>query len=82
VDWYRAASSKVRCVRCVFEDSQTYNRLVRDLKLQNLDARILGDHYREDSIITEPNTNHFDLCEPDHVARHLGAILEYLGGAR
>jgi hypothetical protein len=78
IEWYRAASANVRNLRCVFEDSDTCNTLVRELVLKHLDDQILGDHYREDSIVTDPETNHFDLFEPARVARHLDVMVESL----
>jgi len=82
IDWYRAASAKVRNLRCVFEDSDTYNALVRKLLLKHLDEQILGDHYRDDSIVTDPETNHFDLSEPARVARHLDVMIDSLRARR
>ena len=82
IDWYRAASAKVRNLRCVFEDSDTYNALVRELLLKHLDEQTLGDHYRDDSIVTDPETNHFDLSEPARVARHLDVMIDSLRARR
>ena len=78
IEWYRAASATVRNLRCVFEDSDICNTLVRELLLKHIDQQILGDHYRADSIVTDPETNHFDLSEPDRVARHLDLMIDSL----
>jgi serine/threonine-protein kinase len=78
---YRAASGAQRALRCLFEDTETCNRLLRDVQLRNLDSGNLGEHYREGSLLIEPDTNHFDLLDPDRVLRHLEALLAALGPA-
>jgi len=78
---YRAASGPQRALRCLFEDTETCNRLLRDVQLRNLDSGNLGEHYREGSLLIEPETNHFDLLDPDRVLGHLEALLAALGPA-
>ena len=73
--WYRAASGRVRHVRCVFEDTEMLNRPLRALQLRNLDEGIFGSRYHEDSIVTEPGTDHFDLVRPGLVLRHVQAMV-------
>ena len=80
VRMYRGASAGGRPVRCLFEDSETCNRLVGEVQLRNLDSGVLGARYREGSLVVEPDTNHFDLMRPDLVARHLASLVEMLGG--
>jgi hypothetical protein len=80
VRMYREASAGGRPLRCLFEDTATCNRLVGDVQLQNLDSGVLGAHYREGSLLIEPDTNHFDLLRPDLVLRHLDSLVETLGG--
>jgi pimeloyl-ACP methyl ester carboxylesterase len=75
VEWYRKATEHGGSVHCVFEDDPTYTALLRDIQLRNLETRILGDHYRDGSIVIEPETRHFDLVKPDLVARHLEALV-------
>jgi pimeloyl-ACP methyl ester carboxylesterase len=79
VQWYRDASAGA-ALRCVFEDSEVCNRLLREVQLQNLDAGILGPHYREGSLHIEPEANHFDLLRLDLVSRHLDSLVEELAG--
>jgi serine/threonine protein kinase/pimeloyl-ACP methyl ester carboxylesterase len=79
VRMYRDASAGGRPLCCLFEDSETCNRLVGEVQLQNLDSGVLGPHYREGSLLIEPDTNHFDLLRPDLVLRHLDSLLEGLG---
>ncbi|MEW5918552.1 MAG: serine/threonine-protein kinase, partial [Gemmatimonadota bacterium] len=52
--WFREASTRVAGVRCVFEESPVYARLVQETRLRHLDHGVLGPRYREDSIIMEP----------------------------
>jgi serine/threonine protein kinase len=73
--WYRAASGRVRRLCCVFEETEQIDRPLRELRLRNLDERILGAHYRDDSVVTEPGTDHFDLIRPDLVLRHVDAMV-------
>jgi serine/threonine protein kinase len=75
VEWYRQASANVRALRCVFEDDTVNPALVRDIQLRNLDSGILGSHYRENSLVIDPETNHFDLARPEIVTRHLDALI-------
>jgi hypothetical protein len=73
--WYRDASANVRGLRCVFEDNEAHRNFVRDLVLGQAASNRLGDRYREDTIIIEPDTGHFDLERPDVVGKHLEALL-------
>jgi hypothetical protein len=66
-------------VTCLFEDTETCNRLLRDVQLRNLDARVLGERYREGSLVIVPETNHFDLLAPDLVLRHLDELVRTIG---
>ncbi|MDQ4080730.1 MAG: hypothetical protein M3125_08215, partial [Gemmatimonadota bacterium] len=75
-EWYRAASTRVKAVRCVFEDSPTCTRLVEAMRMRNLDHGILGERYRDDALIIEPDTRHFDLLSPERFRRHLDEVLE------
>jgi hypothetical protein len=76
--WYRDASANVRGVRCVFEDDARHRAFVGDLALKQAGANRLGDRYREDMIIIEPGTAHFDLEQPDVASKHLDALLATL----
>src|SRR5262249_21247746 len=77
---YREASGAVTALRCLFEDSETCNRLLGEVQLRNLDAGVLGAHYREGSLAIEPDTHHFDLLRPDIARRHLGGLVATLAG--
>ncbi|HEU5170615.1 MAG TPA: serine/threonine-protein kinase [Gemmatimonadales bacterium] len=78
VEWYRDATRQGRRLRCVFEDNALYHGLVRELQLRNLDERILGDRYEEESIVVDPDTSHFSLLEPDRIERHVDALVQRL----
>jgi pimeloyl-ACP methyl ester carboxylesterase len=78
--WFRTASLRVRTLRCVFEDTNMYRGPLREIRLRNLDQAVLGPRYREDSLIVEPNTDHFDLFQPDLIARHVEALIGELHG--
>lgn len=75
VGWYRDASAHVRGIRCVFEDGEQYRRFVSDLLLDQSTNRRLGESYREDSIVIEADTGHFDLERPEVVQKHVDALL-------
>jgi serine/threonine protein kinase len=77
--WYRAATAHGTRLRCVFEDTAMYRGLVRELQLRNLDEKLLGEQYREGSIVTETGASHFDLADPGRVARHLETLVSWLG---
>jgi len=79
VQWYRDATGLGRRLRCVFEDTPLYHGLVRELRLRNLDERLLGDQYDEDSIVIDPDTSHFDLLDPTRLEGHVDALIQRLG---
>jgi hypothetical protein len=74
--WFREASARVPSLRCVFEETPMFVRLVQEVRLRNLDHAVLGPHFQEDSLVMEPATEHFGLTEPDLVQRHIEALLE------
>ncbi|HEX7122244.1 MAG TPA: serine/threonine-protein kinase [Gemmatimonadaceae bacterium] len=82
VSWYREVSRKVAALRCVFEDDDVNRGLVRDILLRNSEDAILGDRYREGSIVIEPESHHFDIERPDVVARHLEALVGEVRAAK
>ena len=75
VSWYRSASANIPVVRCLFEDSEKFRAFVRDLILSQVESKRLGESYREDSILIEPDTGHFDLERPEIVQKHLEAMM-------
>jgi hypothetical protein len=78
---YREAASRVRRVRCIFEDSETCNRLLRNVLTDHMDRRILGEHHRDGSLLIEPTPSHFELLQPARVAAHLATMVEELRAA-
>ena len=81
VQWYRDASRHVRVLRCVFEDDDVNPALVREIQLRNADSGVLGEQYREGSLVIEPDTNHFDLVRPEVVARQLEELMREVKAA-
>lgn len=75
IEWYRVASKRLRALRCVFSDTDAYNRDVASLKLEHLDTGILGEHYDEDSLVTELEADHFELLDHDRMVRHVEAVV-------
>jgi pimeloyl-ACP methyl ester carboxylesterase len=75
VQWYVEATGKGRSLRAVFEDRGVYPELLKELHLRNIDEKILGDRYEEDSIVIEPDAGHFDLLDPARVERNLDALV-------
>ena len=76
--WYRNAMASVACLRCVFSNSEADRRATQAIKLEHLDRGILGKDYREETIVTEAEWNHFDLMNLTlhrrHVEEMLGAL--------
>ena len=75
LSWYRDASANVRGIRCLFEDNELHRAFVTEILLTQATTKKLGDRYREDSILIEPDTAHFDLERPDVVQKHVEALL-------
>jgi serine/threonine protein kinase len=75
LSWYRDASANVRGIRCLFEDNELHRSFVADVMLTQATAKKLGDRYREDSILIEADTAHFDLESPEVVQKHVEALL-------
>ncbi|MGI8424367.1 MAG: alpha/beta fold hydrolase [Chloroflexota bacterium] len=80
-EWYRTASARVGCLRCVFEESDSNMKALRDIRLRNLDEGILGENFREDSIVTVPNVDHFDLLQAERVLRYVDEMVGSIRGA-
>ncbi len=52
-------------------DTDLDNRAVERIRLENLDSGVLGEYYREGSIVTEMGTDHFELIESDRIGAHV-----------
>ncbi|MGH9392004.1 MAG: hypothetical protein ACRD1Z_20570, partial [Vicinamibacteria bacterium] len=78
IQWHLDATGRGRSLRCVFEDSAVNRELLKELHLRNIDERILGAHYEEDTLVIEPDAGHFDLLAPERVERHLDALIDRL----
>ncbi len=66
-------------LRCVFSDTDMYNRGVARLKLEHVDTGMFGEQYDEASLVTEPDADHFELVELDRLMGHVEAVV---GAAR
>jgi hypothetical protein len=78
---YREACARARMVRCVFEDTETCNRLLRAVLIAHMDRGDLGPNHRDEALLVEPTPSHFELLRPDRVARHLAAMVGALRDA-
>src|SRR5438067_9558531 len=65
----------VPAMRLVFSDTDANRRAVAELRLLNLDSGALGDRYREDAIVIEPDADHFDLLDTARLTRHVDALV-------
>jgi serine/threonine protein kinase len=78
---FRNVAAHVPHVRIVVSDVAESNReVIMSLKLANLDRGLLGDRYRDDSIIVDPNTDHFDLLDSTRLNRHVEELLSAVEG--
>jgi hypothetical protein len=80
IGWYRAASERVRCLRCVFSETPVYHQRILQIQLENLDTGCLGGRYVEESIRIERSTTHLDLYHAERVGRYLREMVQELSG--
>jgi hypothetical protein len=74
--WFRDISEKIERFRCVFADTEMERAPAQRLILEHLATGILGPHFREGSIVIEPESDHFALKAPATVNRHLAAVVD------
>jgi hypothetical protein len=73
---FRTATRVVPHVRFVVSEQNEANReAVLKARLMNLDTGFLGEHYNEDSIVVEPDADHFDLLDPSRLLPHLESLI-------
>jgi tRNA A-37 threonylcarbamoyl transferase component Bud32/pimeloyl-ACP methyl ester carboxylesterase len=76
---YRTAARVVPHLRFVVSEQNEANReAVLKVRLMNLDSGFLGEDYSEDSIVIEPDADHFDLLQTSHFIPHLESIVAKL----
>lgn len=75
---YREAAARARCVRCVFEDSETCNELLRAALLDHMENGTLGERHRDGALRIEPTRSHFELVQPARVRAHLDDVVREL----
>lgn len=78
---YRAAAARVRRVRCVFEDSDVCNALLRAALLEHMERGVLGPQHRDGALRIEPTRSHFELVQPARVESHLADLLRELAAS-
>lgn len=82
IEWYRRLVARVPVVRFVMteEDFPVLDRILA----RHLDENVLGDDYREDTIVRE-DTSHVGLSDADYIIRHTIGLLNAIdtqSGAR
>ena len=50
----------------------------KDVLLEHMDHRVLGEHHRDGGLLIEPTPSHFDLLQPERVGAHLEAVVREL----
>lgn len=75
---YRETAARVRSVRCVFEDSEPCNRLLRAVLVDHMDRGVLGPHHRDGALVIDTTPSHFELMQPERVGKHLAAMVQEL----
>lgn len=80
--WYRAVTARVPVLISVNEDEPVCRALLQELRLRHLDSGVLGDRYREDSLLLEPDTDHFELLTVPRVERYLALAMARLDEGR
>jgi serine/threonine protein kinase len=75
--WFRAASSRVTVVRCVFERSAIIMPLIQALRLRNLDSGLLGPRATDDSLVLDSTTDHLALL--GRIDPHIAAVVAAVG---
>jgi len=78
VTLFRESSRSVAALRCVWEESEISVQQVQALRMRNLDSGILGERYRDDSLIIEAGAAHFDLLAPQRVRKHVDDVLRII----
>jgi hypothetical protein len=71
--WFKNARAQVPALRLLFSSGSA--EVLARLKLENLDAGVLGEEFPQDVIIVESNADHFDLMAPDRVLRHVAELV-------
>jgi hypothetical protein len=62
----------------VFSDTPLETAPLRRLMLAHLDSGVLGEHYREDSIVIQEKADHLDLKRPEVTNEHLSWLVKRL----
>jgi hypothetical protein len=73
--WYRAAVERVPFTRFIF--SRYELGPLDEILRHHLDRNVLGDGFREDTIVRE-YVSHIDLSDPELMLRHTLAVIEQI----
>jgi serine/threonine protein kinase len=76
-EWFRTATKRIPQVRLVFSEQEA--AAAEALLARHLETNVLGDKLRIESFIIEPHP-HWVFLEPDHITRHIEAVLTSRGG--
>ena len=75
-EMFRGASARVRSVRCLFEDTETCNRLLRAIHLRNREDRVPRPSLPRRMSPRGGHPEPLELIEPSRFARHVSAMVE------
>lgn len=73
--WYKSAIEKVPHVRFVFSEYEI--KALDKILGRHLEDNILGDYFREDTIIRE-NVSHLGLSDPELMLKHIRALVDLI----
>jgi hypothetical protein len=73
--WFKGARERVHALRLVISNDAAYQATLTRLKLENLDNRILGGEFPEDTITVSGSADHFGLMAAERVLRQVEELV-------
>jgi hypothetical protein len=73
--WFKGARERVHALRLVISNDAAYQATLTRLKLENLDNRILGGEFPEDTITVSGSPDHFGLMAAERVLRQVEELV-------
>ena len=73
--WFKGARERVQALRLVISNDVAYQATLTRLKLENLDNRILGGEFPEDTITVSGSADHFGLMAAERVLRQVDELV-------
>ena len=73
--WFKGARERVQALRLVISNDAAYQAALTRLKLENLDNRILGGEFPEDTITVSGSADHFGLMAAERVLRQVDELV-------